>query len=249
MTATGNHHRDSLPATGNRHRDALSATGNRHRDALSATESRLRDALSTAAVTAVDVRPLTVPAHRSRVSFRIAVPALAVAVTVFGVVHLTTPAPPPAEGIIAMAMNGDEPSEYADVSVFLCKPRDLPPCDHAATREERAGLRRAIEARPEMERVLFEDRQRMWENFRRQNADNPTLMREIEVSDLPEAFRVWTRPGADPGAVARAMSELPGVSNSINMSCLLERASLWSIVRGFLPWSDEPEQCTFRGTG
>ena len=85
-------------------------------------ENRLRDALSAAAATAADVRPLAVPVRRrSRAPFRIAAVALAVVVTVFGVVRLTASPPPSQETIVAMAMSGPEQSGYADVSVFLCK--------------------------------------------------------------------------------------------------------------------------------
>ncbi|MET8046024.1 permease-like cell division protein FtsX [Streptosporangium sp. NPDC005286] len=210
-------------------------------------ENRLRDALSAAAATAENVRPLTVPARRRlRAPFRIAAAALAVAVVVFGAVRLATPPPPSRGNMVAMAMSSIEPFGYADVSVFLCKEDDvLPNCAHAVTEDEQAGIRRALEGRPEVERVLFEDRRQVWENFRRQNANNPTLLQAIVVTDMPEVFRAWIRPGTDPSVVARAMGELPGVSNSLGTHCMLERASLWSIIVRSLPWSDEPEQCSF----
>ncbi|MFF5109609.1 permease-like cell division protein FtsX [Streptosporangium sp. NPDC000509] len=209
-------------------------------------ENRLRDALSTAAATAADVRPLTVPARRrSRTPFRGAAVALAIAVTAFGVVRLDNASSLSRENIVAMAMSGPEQSGYADVSVFLCKQDDpIPTCGHATTEDEKAEIRRTLEARPEVDRVLFEDRRQALEKFRRQNADDPTLLKAIAVEDMPESFRAWLRPEADSKAVARAMGEQPGVSNAIDTPCMLRNASLWSLVEYVLPWS-EPEQCSF----
>ncbi|WP_030905897.1 permease-like cell division protein FtsX [Streptosporangium amethystogenes] len=212
------------------------------------TENRLRDALSAAAAaTAENIRPLTVPARRRlRAPFRIAAAALVVAVVVFGAVRLATPSPLSRENTVAMAMSGPEQSGDADVSVFLCKRHDrFPNCDHVITEDERAEIRRTLEARPEVKRVLFEDQQQAWENFRSQNTDKPALLKAIVVEDMSESFRAWLRPGADPNAVARAMGELPGVSNAIDRPCLLRRLSPWSLVEHVLPWSDEPEQCSF----
>lgn len=208
-------------------------------------ENRLRDALSAASATVADVRPLVVPVRRSRAPLRIAAVALAVAVTVFGVVRLSTSSTLSRENIVAMAMSGPEQSGYADVSVFLCKQDDLfPTCGHVMTEDEKAEMRRTLETRPEVERVFFEDRRQAWEKFRSQNADNPALVKAIAVEDMPESFRAWIRPGADSKAVARAMGELPGVSNALDTSCMLRNASLWSLVEHVLPWS-EPEQCSF----
>ncbi|MER5628591.1 permease-like cell division protein FtsX [Streptosporangium sp. NPDC002544] len=210
-------------------------------------ENRLRDALSAAAATAENIRPLTVPARRRlRAPFRIAAAALAVAVVVFGAVRFTAPSPLSRENIVTMAMSGPEQSGDADVSVFLCKQHDpFPKCDHVMTEGERAEIRRTLEARPEVKRVLFEDQQQAWENFRSQNTDKPALLQAIAVEDMPESFRAWLRPGADPKVVARAMGELPGVSNAIDRHCLLRRSWLGSLVEHLLPWSDEPEQCSF----
>ncbi|WP_433369435.1 hypothetical protein [Streptosporangium sp. CA-115845] len=54
--------------------------------------------------------------------------ALAVAVTVFGVVRLTAPSPLLQENIVAVAMSVPEQSGDADVSVFLCKRSMSPAC-------------------------------------------------------------------------------------------------------------------------
>ncbi|WP_326826427.1 permease-like cell division protein FtsX [Streptosporangium sp. NBC_01756] len=223
---------------------------------MTATENRLREALSAAAVTAVDVRPLTVPARRrSRVPLRVTAVALAVAATAFGVVRLAAPSPasPMSQGetIVAMSMGGEAPGERAEVSVFFCKENNpFPNCKGGKTTEtEKENLVRMLEARPEVKSVTFEDRQTAWENFRQQNQDNPGLINVVVSEDMSESFRVRTREGADSLAVARAAHELPGVSNVIDLPCLLERASLWGTIKSKLPWSDDEDQCSFMGKG
>ncbi|MER5422563.1 permease-like cell division protein FtsX [Streptosporangium roseum] len=223
---------------------------------MNATENRLREALSAAAVTAVDVRPLTAPPRRrSRVPLRVTAVALAAAATAFGVVRLVTPslAAPMSQGetIVAMSMSGEAPGGRAEVSVFLCKDKDpFPSCEGGKiTETEKENLVRMLEARPEVKSVTFEDQRTAWENFRQQNQDNPQLINAIVPKDMPESFRVRTGEGANSLAVTRAAHELPGVANVVDMPCILERASLWEIVKSNLPWSDDGEQCYLTGRG
>lgn len=224
---------------------------------MTATENRLREALSAAAVTAVDVRPLTVPARRrSRTPLRVTAVALAVAATAFGVVRLAAPSPasPMSQGetIVAMSMSGEVPGGRAEVLIYLCKDNDIfPRCKgrKKTTETEKENFVRMLEARPEVKSVTFVDRQTTWENFRQQHNDDPDLINTIGPEDMPEFFQVRTREGADSLAVARAAHELPGVSNVIDLPCTLEHASLWGTIKSKLPWSDDEDQCSFMGKG
>ncbi|MDP9863879.1 MULTISPECIES: permease-like cell division protein FtsX [Streptosporangium] len=219
---------------------------------MTVTENRLREALSAAAATAVDVRPLTAPARRrSRAPFRTAAAALAVAVIAFGAVRLSAPSPAPDGEIAAMAMSAVEPSGAPEVSVFLCKDGDpLPNCaGRGITETEREDLRRTLEGRPEVESVLFEDRQRAWEKFRRQYEDDPQMLAAIVPADMPESFRARIRPEAGSRAVARAASGLPGVSVVVDSACLLRKASLVSLARRILLGADDEERCSFTDKG
>ncbi|WP_433249066.1 permease-like cell division protein FtsX [Streptosporangium sp. CA-135522] len=218
---------------------------------MTATENRLREALSAAAGIAVEIRPLTAPARRGpRPSPRIVAVALAVAAIAFGVVRLTAPSPElQGESIVAMSVSAVEPSGRPRVSVFFCKHGDpWPSCaGEGITETERENLRRALQARPEVESLTFEDRQQAWEDFQRQyKDDDPELARAIVPEDLPESFRVRIKPDADPAAVARAASELPGVSTSVDQACALDRSSPWGYIVNFLGLG---EQCFFKGKG
>ncbi|MEU4834482.1 permease-like cell division protein FtsX [Streptosporangium sp. NPDC023615] len=147
-------------------------------------------------------------------------------------------------------MSDMAPSGTPEVAVFLCKDGDpFPGCEGGAiTRTERENLRRALEARPETGSVVFQDRQQAWENFRRANKDDHKLLRAVAPEDMPESFRARIRAGADFSAVARAASELPGVSNSVNQACLLDGMSPWGLVKHFLGVG-ERERCSIPGKG
>ncbi|MGW4661816.1 permease-like cell division protein FtsX [Streptosporangium sandarakinum] len=213
------------------------------------TEDRLRGALSAAAGTVADVRPLAVPVRRrTRLPMRIAAAALAVTAVAVGVTSLAAPSPRPGEAmVVAMAAGGTGPSGMADVSVFLCKDQaPFPNCGgKGVTEAGREELRRTLAGRPEVESVTFEDQRTNWENFRRQNADDTALLNVIRREDMPEAFRLRVKPGTDSLALTRAAGGLPGVSNAVDTRCLLEKGSLWGIVKSRLPWSDDSQQCSF----
>ncbi|MCW2879626.1 MAG: hypothetical protein JWQ95_3726 [Sphaerisporangium sp.] len=220
---------------------------------MNSIEDRLRGAMAARAETVGDDhRPLPAPQSRRasvRSPIRIAAIALAVAVTAFGVIRLVAPSPgPQEESIVAMSMNGMALSGTPDVAVFLCKDGDpFPSCKGGGiTKTERENLQRTLEARPEVEGIAFENRQQAWENFRRQNEDNLQLLQAIVPEDMPESFRARIKAGADFSAVARAASELPGVSNSVDQACLLDNSYLWGAVKKILGLG---EQCSFMGKG
>ncbi|MFF0308731.1 permease-like cell division protein FtsX [Streptosporangium sp. NPDC004379] len=216
---------------------------------MKTTEERLRGALSAAGDTVTDVPPLVVPARRrTRLPLRVSAAALAVAAVAVGVTNLAAPVSQPGDDVVlAMAAGGAGPWGRAEVSVFLCKRQDpFPSCGgKGITEAEREELRRTLAGRPEVEGVIFEDQQKAWENFRRQNTNDTALIDAIRPEDMPESFRVGIREDADSGAVARAAGEMPGVSNAIDQPCLLRRTSRWEAIKSRLPWSDGPQQCFF----
>ncbi|GII32854.1 permease-like cell division protein FtsX [Planotetraspora mira] len=213
---------------------------------MSAIEDRLRDAMAARARTVRD-DDLPLPAPRAGGGrFKIAAAALAVTVTAFGLVRLA--APQEQESTLTVSLSAVESAGRPVVSVFLCMKDDVfASCKSGkATDAEREKLRRAMERRPDVESVSFEDQQQAWENFRRNMTDKPELLRTVVPSDLPEAFRVQVRPGADFSAVARAASEFPGVSNSVDGACIADSLSAWGSVKRWLGSKDE---CSFGGTG
>jgi hypothetical protein len=217
---------------------------------MSDIEDRLRDAMAARARTVRDDDPpLPAPRTAGRGRVKIAGAALAAAVTAFGLVRLAAPSQEPREeSTLAVSLSAVESSGRPEVSVFLCKENDVfPSCKGGAiTQAEREQLRRALERRPDVEGVSFEDQQQAWENFRRNMADQPELVRTVVPGDLPESFRVQVRPGTDFSAVARAASDFPGVSNSVDGACLADSISAWGSVK---KWLGSKEECSFMGTG
>ncbi|XVQ90430.1 permease-like cell division protein FtsX [Microbispora siamensis] len=100
------------------------------------------------------------------------------------------------------------------------------------------AIRRSLRARPDVQTIVFEDQRTAFENFRR-SEKNPRLLKVTTVEDMPESFRLKLAPGADHLAVARAASDLPGVSNVVDDGCL----------RDNLTRPAEAQRQCFRGRG
>jgi cell division protein FtsX len=158
----------------------------------------------------------------------------AVAVAAVTVVRVALPDPSgpglTKERIIAMAMAGvvPEATDMAQVSVFLCKdPDPFPQCaGNWATGVHKEEIRRTLDALPEVETVVFEDRRTAYVNFRAQNRENTVLMNAIQMEDMPESFRVWVVDPADrrmSEKVRKAVEGLPGISNVVDSFCLLHK--------------------------
>ncbi|MEV6155525.1 permease-like cell division protein FtsX [Nonomuraea sp. NPDC052129] len=214
---------------------------------MNSIEERLRDAMTARAeIVRDDQRPFPAP-RPSRGSrkgmIRVAAVTLTVAATAFGVVELTTPSLEPQESIVAMSPSSTVPSGGPEVSVFLC----MASCASGEiTTAERKSLQLALAARPEVESVSFEDQQQAWNSFRQAYKDNPQLLKATTVTDMPESFRARLRAGADFSAVAKAASELPGVSVSVDQACALDNAPPWGFIKRLL---GRAEQCSFPGKG
>ncbi|MEU6415121.1 permease-like cell division protein FtsX [Microbispora sp. NPDC046933] len=213
---------------------------------MSTIEDRLRDAMAARARTVRDDgRVLALPAPRRNRprGLAIAAAALAVAGTIVGVARLAEPSPDPREVSLAvMALSGAAASsDGVDVSVYLCA--NSSPFENckggAATDREKENIERALQARSDVKTIVFEDRRTAFENFRRSET-NPRLLKVIRVEDMPESFRLKVAPGADHLAMARAASELPGVSNVVDGGCLRENLNRPA---------GSSRQCSFRGAG
>ncbi|MDP9848166.1 permease-like cell division protein FtsX [Streptosporangium lutulentum] len=217
---------------------------------MSIIEDRLREAMAARAEAVPDDdRPLPAPRVRRAgwtTPVAIAAAVLLVAGTILGTVRLGEPSPGSPETIVAMSMGGTEPSDTPEVRVFPCKGAEpWQNCEGAATEAEKEEIRRMLEARPEVEDVVFRDQRTNWESFRRENKDNATLLQVITVEVMPESFTARIRPDADSLAVARAAGELPGVANAIDKDCLFGRLSLLSRIESKLPWAEPERQCSY----
>ncbi|KAA9373894.1 hypothetical protein F5972_33545 [Microbispora cellulosiformans] len=193
---------------------------------MSTIEDRLRDAMAARARTVPDDgldHALPTPRRTRPRGLAIAAAALAVAGTIVGVARLAEPSPAPREAGVAVTppSGGAASSGMAEISVFLCTDHSpFPRCrGGAVTAWERENISRTLRARRDVTVVTFEDRRTAFENFRR-SEPNPRLLKAVRVEDMPESFRLKLVPGADRTAVARAASDLSGVSNVVDEGCL-----------------------------
>ncbi|GIH67545.1 permease-like cell division protein FtsX [Microbispora siamensis] len=191
---------------------------------MSTIEDRLRDAMAARARTVPDDgldHALPAPRRPRPRGLAIAAAALAVTGTIVGVARLAESSPDPREVGLAVTSLSGAAASSADVSVYLCTDHSpFPRCrGGAVTAWERENIRRSLRARPDVQTIVFEDRRTAFENFRRSET-NPLLLKAATVEDMPESFRLKLAPGADHLAVARAASDLPGVSNVVDEGCL-----------------------------
>ncbi|MEV1246779.1 permease-like cell division protein FtsX [Nonomuraea sp. NPDC049750] len=124
-----------------------------------------------------------------------------------------------------------------EISVYLCmKGSDGPACRHGrgkanklgATVKEKKAIVTVIERIPGLESYVYEDQRTAYRNFVRTYADNKALVAAVEVSDMPESYRLSMRSKADIGTPRRRLARMPGVNRAVDQGCMFWEARLWS---------------------
>ncbi|MER5318015.1 permease-like cell division protein FtsX [Streptosporangium roseum] len=186
---------------------------------MNTTENRLREALSAAAVTAVDVRPLTAPARRrSRVPLLLVAAAVTVAIVGAGSVWAGRADPRTTTAVQA----SPTPEPQLEITVFLCKKNDpFPQCK--GQKVDRAKIAEALWSRPDVEWIGFQNAEEAYKRFKEENKTNKTMLAAIRVEDMPESFRVVPEQGAVWKTITAAAKGLPGVSNAVDQRCVLRK--------------------------
>ncbi|NRQ30696.1 hypothetical protein HII36_02430 [Nonomuraea sp. NN258] len=127
-----------------------------------------------------------------------------------------------------------------NISAFLCSRQNTTPAcraerpasdgsaeaaatGQAPTTAQIKALTTKIRAMPEVESWHFEDQKAAYEKFKRINGDNPSLMKAIRVSDMPQSFRLILKLGADRGSVVEQLRGLAGVAEVVDQKCMYER--------------------------
>ncbi|MEV4243498.1 permease-like cell division protein FtsX [Streptosporangium canum] len=190
---------------------------------MNATENRLREALSAAAMTAADVRPLTVPARRrSRVPMLLV--AAAVTAVAVGAGSVWAGWAGRADPRTTTAVQASPtPEIQLEISVFLCKKNNDPFPQCKGQKVDRAKIAEALLSRPDVEWIAFQTAAKAYKRFKEQNKSDTTLLSKIRVEDMPESFRIVPEQGADWKKITAAAKGLPGVSNVVDQRCLLHK--------------------------
>ncbi|GAA0917455.1 permease-like cell division protein FtsX [Nonomuraea longicatena] len=213
-------------------------------------ETRLRDALVAAGDTVdrTSLRPL-VPTQRRRFRVPARFVVIGAALAIAGAIGAVTLTPADEETVVLAAgvspfMAGDWTAGKPTIAVFLCKagspspscgavlgsgegtvdsPQEVIAEGKAVTPSQILDLKRALEARPEIMSITFEDAQTAYKNFLQAYGSNPEVARAVTVNDLPESFRLTLKPDADWSPVAEAAKDMPGVDIVINQKCTSEQ--------------------------
>ncbi|TXK34660.1 permease-like cell division protein FtsX [Nonomuraea sp. C10] len=201
----------------------------------SSVEDRLRGALAEAGETVQveTIAPLR-GGRRSRVRPRWIATGIAVAVGVMLAV-ITAPLLPDGDGpSVAVA----PPRDQADLAVYLCRIAADPQCDA----DERV-VENALRGIPGVDEVHFEDRRSAYEAMRAFYSDDPSLVEGITPDDLPQAFRLVTRPGADIESISRQVGQVPGVAEVVALGELKAALSDADMELSVFLCTSERERC------
>lgn len=191
----------------------------------SPVEDQLRRALAEAAETVrvETIAPLR-PAQRRR---QVPVRALVVAVVTVALAVIVLPR---LHGGGETAVAAAPPRDKADLTVFLCRKTAGPACDA----DERVdAIQTALREMPGVSEVHFEDRRTAYDALR---AEYPSLAARLTPEDVPQAFRLVTRPDADLAGLARKVREMPGVAETVTSA---------DITAALAPHNATPELAVF----
>ncbi|MFD1931754.1 MULTISPECIES: permease-like cell division protein FtsX [Nonomuraea] len=117
-------------------------------------------------------------------------------------------------------------SDKVEVSVYLCK-KDSPfPSCKASPKgvgeAEQAQLQTQLQAVPNVEKVIFEDQNMAFDNFKKTQSSNSILAQVVDVNDMPESFRIKLKDPDQYGPVIAAAKGMKGVSTVIDQRAQLE---------------------------
>ncbi|WP_344888089.1 permease-like cell division protein FtsX [Nonomuraea antimicrobica] len=129
------------------------------------------------------------------------------------------------DGAVAMSPPSVQ-DEDAEMTVFLCSkadpedvategvdPKEAPPqrCKGSVTPDEVEVIERKLKAFPQVRGVYLVDQANAYEDFKKTFAHNQAMLDTVEVTDLPQSFRVTFEKGADRNGVSRALVPVAGV--------------------------------------
>lgn len=120
-----------------------------------------------------------------------------------------------------------------DLTLFLCtKDSAMPSCRRGrstatkVTAAEKRAIVAAVERVPGLVTYTYEDQATAYRRFAEGFKDSEALVKGTRVSDMPESYQLWLRPGADWKSPRRRLAGLPGVSAVAAQQCWLRETRL-----------------------
>ncbi len=113
--------------------------------------------------------------------------------------------------------------DRVEVSVFLCgADSEAPTCAGGeVTDAQREAIERDLRAMPVVENVIYESKQDAFERFRQYYKDS-AIAENVEVSQMPQSFRIKLKDPEEYAAVAQAFADREGVELVQDQKQLLE---------------------------
>ncbi|GGS81586.1 permease-like cell division protein FtsX [Nonomuraea spiralis] len=143
------------------------------------------------------------------------------------------------------------PSSDDQVTVFLCGDgTELPTCGaeraldsekvtkegKGATTRQKNEIVALLRASRQVKSIFFDDRSTAYENFKRSNKDNKTLLAATRVEEMPESYRLEMRTErGDWSALLKALRKQRGVASVVDRRCVVDAAMAMARYRVSLP--------------
>ena len=114
--------------------------------------------------------------------------------------------------------------ERVEVSIFMCgQASEVPNCaDGEVTQAQRAELETQLTSlKPLVQTVYYESKQEAFDRFKEQFKNNPAIVENLKVDQMPESFRVKLSDPQQYPVIASAFQGAPGVEEVQDQRALL----------------------------
>ncbi|MFC9969587.1 permease-like cell division protein FtsX [Spirillospora sp. NPDC127200] len=116
-------------------------------------------------------------------------------------------------------------NDKVEVSIFLCaKTSSNQNCaSQDVTDSQKGDLQKLLEGRPEVSKVVYEDRDTAYKRFQQRFASSPAFVSSTKVGDIPDSFRIRLKDPKQFQKVAEVVRGKPGVDAVVNEQDILKK--------------------------
>ncbi|WP_067486073.1 permease-like cell division protein FtsX [Actinomadura hibisca] len=116
-------------------------------------------------------------------------------------------------------------NDKVEVSIFLCaKTSSNQNCARKDVSDpEKTELKKLLDGRPEVSKVVYEDRDTAYKRFQQRFASSPAFVSSTKVGDIPDSFRIRLKDPKEFEKVAEVVRGKPGVDAVVNEQDILKK--------------------------
>ncbi|MGI5164894.1 permease-like cell division protein FtsX [Spirillospora sp. CA-253888] len=116
-------------------------------------------------------------------------------------------------------------NDKVEVSIFLCaKTSSNPSCGRQDVSDsQKSELKKLLEGRPEVSKVVYEDRDTAYKRFQQRFASSPAFVSSTKVGDIPDSFRIRLKNPKEFEKVAQVVRGKSGVDAVVNEQDILKK--------------------------